>query len=197
MPPTRCCSRARRCRTRSASARSRSSSARRATISACASSSASARRSCRRTSAMPTGSTSWSSARWRWRAAVPEDPYCGLAPAEMLAREWPDLDLADPVEPAPETLIARAAAAEDAARAVTGVTNSEGAEASWSRSRVALVDLERLRRHLCRHRPRRQRRGAGRRGHRRWSATTIIRARSMPPISRTPPRSASAPASAR
>jgi len=71
--------------------------------------------------------------------AVPEDPYCGLAAPEELALDWPDLDLADPVEPPPETLIARAAAAEDAARAVPGVTNSEGAEASWSRSRVALV----------------------------------------------------------
>jgi PmbA protein len=71
--------------------------------------------------------------------AVPEDPYCGLAPEDMLARGWPDLDLVDPVEPAPETLIARAAAAEDAARAVAGVTNSEGAEASWSQSSVALV----------------------------------------------------------
>ncbi len=71
--------------------------------------------------------------------AVPEDPYCGLAAPEQLARTWPDLDLADPVEPAPELLIARAAAAEDAARAVPGVTNSEGAEASWSRGRVALA----------------------------------------------------------
>ncbi|MGH7087824.1 MAG: TldD/PmbA family protein [Stellaceae bacterium] len=71
--------------------------------------------------------------------AVPEDPYCGLAPAELLAKQWPDLDLLDPIEPAPEALIARAAAAEDAARAVPGITNSEGAEASWSRSRLALV----------------------------------------------------------
>ncbi|HUK60852.1 MAG TPA: metallopeptidase TldD-related protein [Stellaceae bacterium] len=71
--------------------------------------------------------------------AVPEDPYCGLAPEELLARSWPDLDLADPVEPEPELLIARAAAAEDAARAVPGVTNSEGAEASWSRSSMALA----------------------------------------------------------
>jgi PmbA protein len=70
---------------------------------------------------------------------VPEDPYCGLAEREQLARDWPDLDLTDPVEPAPEVLIARAAAAEDAARAVRGVTNSEGAEASWSRARMALV----------------------------------------------------------
>ena len=71
--------------------------------------------------------------------AVPEDPYCGLADPAMLARDWPDLDLADPEEPAPETLTARAAAAEEAARAVDGVTNSEGAEASWSRGRVALA----------------------------------------------------------
>jgi PmbA protein len=71
--------------------------------------------------------------------AVPEDPYCGLAPEQQLARSWPELDLADPVEPAPETLIARAAAAEDAARAVAGVTNSEGAEAGWSRATVALA----------------------------------------------------------
>jgi PmbA protein len=71
--------------------------------------------------------------------AVPEDPYCGLAAPEQLARTWPDLDLADPDEPAPELLIARAEAAEDAARAVPGVTNSEGAEASWSRGRVALA----------------------------------------------------------
>src|SRR6185312_2237339 len=70
---------------------------------------------------------------------VPEDPYCGLAAPEELARDWPALDLDDPTEPAPETLIARAAAAEDAARAVPGVTNSEGAEASWSRAKVALA----------------------------------------------------------
>ncbi|HEY3916981.1 MAG TPA: TldD/PmbA family protein [Stellaceae bacterium] len=70
---------------------------------------------------------------------VPEDPYCGLAAPEELARDWPSLDLVDPTEPPPETLIARAAAAEDAARAVAGVTNSEGAEASWSRSSVALA----------------------------------------------------------
>ena len=70
---------------------------------------------------------------------VPEDPYCGLAAPEELARDWPSLDLVDPTEPKPEVLIARASAAEDAARAVPGVTNSEGAEASWGRSSVALV----------------------------------------------------------
>ncbi len=71
--------------------------------------------------------------------AVPEDPYCGLAPREDLATDFPDLDLCDPDEPAEATLIERARACEEAARAVAGVTNSEGAEAGWSRSGVSLA----------------------------------------------------------
>jgi PmbA protein len=71
--------------------------------------------------------------------AVPEDPYCGLASPEEIARSWPELDMVDPVEPGPDVLIARAAEAEAAAQAVPGVTNSEGAEASWGRSRLTLV----------------------------------------------------------
>ena len=64
---------------------------------------------------------------------VPEDIYSEIpeAPPPMDARI---LDLDDPLEPSTETLIARAAAAEDAAMAVPGITNSEGASASWSRS---------------------------------------------------------------
>jgi hypothetical protein len=42
----------------------------------------------------------------------------------------------DPVEPSAEVLIKRARAAEEAALAVTGATNSEGAEAVWGRSEV-------------------------------------------------------------
>ncbi len=71
--------------------------------------------------------------------AVPEDPYCGLASPDQLATGWPDLDLADPVEPTVEQLIDSASEAEAAALAVTGVTNSEGADASWGRSDIALV----------------------------------------------------------
>jgi PmbA protein len=71
--------------------------------------------------------------------SVPEDPYCGLADPAELAREMPELDIADPEEPSAEELTGRAAAAEDAARRVPGVTNSEGGEASWSRSRVLLA----------------------------------------------------------
>jgi PmbA protein len=70
---------------------------------------------------------------------VPEDPFCGIAEPGEIAREWPALDMLDPVEPGTEALIEQARAAEEAALAVPGVTNSEGAEAGWGRSRVALA----------------------------------------------------------
>ena len=70
---------------------------------------------------------------------VPEDEYCGLAEPSQIVRSPATIDLADPEEPADSVLADRAAAAEDAARAVEGVTNSEGAEASWSRSVIALA----------------------------------------------------------
>lgn len=71
--------------------------------------------------------------------SIPEDPYCGLADSSELARDFPDLDVCDPDEPSAETLIDMVRAAEDSARAVPGVTNSEGAEAGWGRSGVAIV----------------------------------------------------------
>lgn len=71
--------------------------------------------------------------------AVPEDPVCGIAPEELLARRWPDLDLNDKSRPSVRKLLAMAAEAEDAARAVKGVTNSEGAEAGWGRTSVMLA----------------------------------------------------------
>ncbi|EQB00002.1 modulator protein [Sphingobium quisquiliarum P25] len=71
---------------------------------------------------------------------APEDPYAGLAPEDRLLREAPaDLDLIDPSEPAPAMLRERALAVEEAARAVPGVTNSEGGGASNGRSQMALV----------------------------------------------------------
>jgi PmbA protein len=71
--------------------------------------------------------------------AVPEDPYCGIAEPDEIARDWPALDMLDAEEPAAEVLIERARAAEEAALAVKGVTNSEGAEAGWGRTEVALA----------------------------------------------------------
>ncbi|MEA3263292.1 MAG: TldD/PmbA family protein [Pseudomonadota bacterium] len=72
--------------------------------------------------------------------AAPEDQYAGLAPGELLHRAaLTDLDLEDSAEPSPQDLLARALAAEDAARAVAGVTNSEGGSASLARRVMALV----------------------------------------------------------
>lgn len=73
---------------------------------------------------------------------TPEDPYCGLAPREFLAKTWPSLDLEDKVEPSSERLVELAKNCEGAAREVPGITNSEGATAGWGRGAVALVTSE-------------------------------------------------------
>ncbi len=69
---------------------------------------------------------------------VPEDPYAGLA-AEAAPADAAPLDLADAAEPDAEALLARAAAAEEAALAIQGVNNSEGASAGYGRTEVVLV----------------------------------------------------------
>lgn len=62
--------------------------------------------------------------------ASPEDPYAGLADAGLLATEIADLDLHDDTEVSSEALREAALAAEEAALAVPGVTNSSGSGAS-------------------------------------------------------------------
>ena len=71
--------------------------------------------------------------------SVPEDPHAGLADPASLARDWPSLDLVDSGEPDASALMTRAMEAEEAARAVGGVTNSEGGRAGWSRTETTLV----------------------------------------------------------
>ena len=73
---------------------------------------------------------------------APEDKFAGLAPKELLARDFPALDLDDANEPPADLLIARAKDAEAAAMAVPGVTNSEGGGASFGRSAVTLATSE-------------------------------------------------------
>ncbi|HKT53010.1 MAG TPA: TldD/PmbA family protein [Caulobacteraceae bacterium] len=74
---------------------------------------------------------------------APADPYVGLAPADKLAKgPWPDLQLFDPTEPTAESLERQAWAAEDAARATPGVTNSEGGSAGWSATRWLFATSE-------------------------------------------------------
>lgn len=73
-------------------------------------------------------------------AEAPEDPYAGLAPEELLFRGDPaNLDLDDGGDPDPSVLRLRAEEAEDAARSVAGVTNSNGASASASASTLAVA----------------------------------------------------------
>ncbi len=69
---------------------------------------------------------------------VPADPYAGLA-AEAAPTDAGPLDMADTAEPDTAALLARAAAAEEAALSVHGVNNSEGADAGYSRTEVVLV----------------------------------------------------------
>ncbi|MDB5667145.1 MAG: TldD/PmbA family protein [Alphaproteobacteria bacterium] len=71
---------------------------------------------------------------------APEDPYAGLAPEELLFRGGLlALESDDGADPSPAELKQRALEMESAARAVAGVTNSEGAGVSASRSVFALA----------------------------------------------------------
>ena len=73
--------------------------------------------------------------------AAPEDQFAGLAPAELLAHApFPELDLSDSEEPSPQRLREIALACEDAARAVKGVTNSEGANTYAQQSHFVLAN---------------------------------------------------------
>ncbi len=70
---------------------------------------------------------------------APEDPYCGLADSAILCDDFRNLDLFDAYEPTPEALYETAQTAEEAARAIDGVTNSEGGGAGWGRATIALA----------------------------------------------------------
>jgi len=71
---------------------------------------------------------------------APEDPYAGLAPEDRLMRDrGPDVEGDDGRDPLPTELKQLALEIEAAARAVEGVTNSEGAGVSAGRSIVAFA----------------------------------------------------------
>jgi PmbA protein len=70
---------------------------------------------------------------------APEDRFACLAPAELLAKNIPALDLEDAREPSADELISRARDVEGAALAIKGVTNSEGGGASFGRTVIALA----------------------------------------------------------
>jgi PmbA protein len=71
---------------------------------------------------------------------APEDEFAGLAPEDRLLRGAAvEIDGDDRQDPSPALLRERAQAAEEAARAVPGITNSEGAGASAGRTLMALA----------------------------------------------------------
>jgi PmbA protein len=70
---------------------------------------------------------------------APDDQYVGLADPALLARDFPNLDLLDPITPSVNELERRAVEAEEAALAVKGVTKSGGASASTGIGGMVLV----------------------------------------------------------
>ncbi|MCE7027365.1 TldD/PmbA family protein [Jiella avicenniae] len=73
----------------------------------------------------------------------PEDRFASLAPRDRLApNDGLDLDLYDPTELAGDRMVEQALALEEAARAVSGVTNSGGASVSAGASGLVLVTSE-------------------------------------------------------
>ncbi len=70
---------------------------------------------------------------------APPDSFAGLATRELLAKDWPHLDLVSPYLPDADKLKALALAVEGAALAVKGVTKSGGASASAAQRKIALV----------------------------------------------------------
>lgn len=73
---------------------------------------------------------------------VPEDPYGGLAEeagSDAALLDPAPLEMADAAEPDTDDLITRASRAEEAALSVQGITNSEGAEAGFSRTTLMLA----------------------------------------------------------
>ncbi len=70
---------------------------------------------------------------------APEDEFSALANRDILATEIKDLDSFDATEPSAEEFIKMADKAEETALAYEGITNSEGADAGYSSSKITLA----------------------------------------------------------
>ncbi len=70
---------------------------------------------------------------------APADPHIGLAEADQLATDRPELELADDASPSSNDLLAMANRCDDAGRAVAGVTASTGSSAGASRTLVVVA----------------------------------------------------------
>ena len=71
--------------------------------------------------------------------SVPKDTYAGIADPSDIATIFPDLDLYDPTEPSIKKMNSYADRAEQEARNIKGITNSEGAEFGCGKSTVYYI----------------------------------------------------------
>lgn len=72
-------------------------------------------------------------------ASAPEDEYAGLINPDDIATNWPELDLFDTASIDPDALAKDAIALEDIARSHQGITNSNGASASFGMGGMVLA----------------------------------------------------------
>lgn len=70
---------------------------------------------------------------------LPEDPYCGLASPDKIAKKIPDLIMADTQDPNEDDLKNALILAEKTALNDPQITNSEGGNISWDRSQFYMV----------------------------------------------------------
>ncbi len=70
---------------------------------------------------------------------APEDPFAGLADDQLLAHDWPDLDICDTAEPTTQDLLEAALEAEKSGLGVEGVSQSGGGSASARRNEIYLA----------------------------------------------------------
>ncbi len=70
---------------------------------------------------------------------APDDKYIGLAEKSILCQTPKELDLYDAYEPDVEELLKLASTTEETALSITGITNSEGADASYGQNIVAIA----------------------------------------------------------
>ena len=72
--------------------------------------------------------------------AIPRDPYCSIAKKKDLIKKIPNLEIFDSKEPTIKSLKDKVIEAENAGLNVKGVTNSEGAEIGWNKSKIYLFN---------------------------------------------------------
>ncbi len=73
---------------------------------------------------------------------APDDPYCGLADADQLETQAPDLDLFDDTAFEPQSLLTKAQTLEKTILSVDGVQQAEGSNMNWSTSGLYFMTSE-------------------------------------------------------